>query len=80
MTKGHGLYYCMIAMSDKVNDFRDLVKANWKTLVAAGFKYHTVRRWHRGERMPSEEHAKQIAAVLGVSLAQIPYFRTEHVI
>jgi len=63
----------------KVNKFRETVKKNKKLLVEGGINLYTVKSYAYTSRLPSEPNAKKISAILGVSLAEIPYYRTEHV-
>lgn len=64
----------------KINKFRQTVKENRKLLLDAGINKYAIRSWRYTSRIPSEPNAKKIAAVLGVPLSEIPYYRTERVI
>lgn len=69
-------------MEDKLKGFREFIsdKKNRKIAVAAGFKYNVVYSWGKTDRLPSEANAKKLAAVFGLPLSEIPYYRTERVI
>ncbi len=69
-------------MENKLKGFREFISdtENRKILTAAGFKYSVVYSWGTTNRLPSERNAKKIAAVFGLPLSEIPYYRTERVV
>ena len=64
---------------NKVEKFKELVKINRKSLADV-FSVNTVNSWIYGNRIPTYENAKIISDLLNMSLADVPYYRKEHVI
>ena len=68
-------------MTTKVDKFREYItqKPNRK-ILNNHFGRATVNGWIYTHRVPTERNAKAISALLGVPLAEVPYYRVEHVI
>ena len=66
-------------MKSKHENFKEMVKENKKTLIDGGIGKYAVRSYIYTNRVPKEDQAKKISAILGVPLSQIPYYRVEHV-
>ena len=64
-------------MKIKQIKFKKIVRENKKLLIKGGISKYAVRSYLYTERVPNEENAKKISAILGMPLAEIPYFRTE---
>ena len=72
--------YFILVNNDKINNFRRIIRHHKYALLAAQIPYSTVYSWEKTDRLPSERNAKKIAAILSLSLSDVPYYRTEHVI
>ena len=68
-------------MSIKVNKFRAKIrlKPNRK-ILNQHFGIPTVNGWIYTDRVPIERNAKTISNLLCIPLAEVPYYRVEHVI
>ena len=77
--KVYFLDYDMPMNIKKVNKFRKIIKENQKLLISAGINRYTLKSYMYTSRTPSEDNAKKISAILGIPLAEIPYYRVEHV-
>jgi hypothetical protein len=60
-------------MNTKTKKFRQTIRINKDRLIAGGITQHAVRSWIYTDRIPTEESARRIAAILGISLKRIPH-------
>jgi hypothetical protein len=67
-------------MKDKIEKFKDKIKANRLWLVKKGFNEATVNSWAYRDRVPSLDNAKLLSDYLDMPLSEIPYHRSERVI
>ena len=66
-------------MNKKRSNFKKIIKENKKLLEDNGIKTAALNGYIYTDRVPMESQAKKIAGILGVPLAEIPYYRVEHV-